>query len=609
MAKCHYYHNCVEFFGKCSALLFMLVQCMGERTSPPTVDRPNILFIVVDDLRPSLSCYGGPIISPNIDQLASQSARFTHAVTQQAVCGPSRTSFLTSRRPDTTRLYDFGSYWRTHAGNYTTLPQHFKENGYFTASIGKVFHNGVVSNFTDDFPYSWSVEAWHPPTQKYKNAKVCKNMDGTLHQNLICPVKVEEMPLESLPDIQSTDYALKLLEEFASSKSSPPPPSSSSSSSSSPELTKTSGSPSDKEPASTQPFFLAVGYHKPHVPFKYPEEFRSLYPLTSVQIASNPDLPAKLPPVAFEPYSSFSRREDIAALNLSFPYGPMPRQYHFLLRQSYYAAATYTDYQIGRLLQGLEENGFANNTIIVFLGDHGWQLGEHSEWAKYSNFALATRVPLLVHVPGVTNRKQSQGTGKVFPLRDPFEEQRRSTHYYNQGNAWKEGHEVTEFVELVDLFPTLSDLAGLKIPDVCPPKPFKIDFCSEGVSFAPLISPSSRRNARMLSRWKNATFSQYPRPSERPTEQTDLPSLVNITIMGYSMHTHDYHFTEWIGFNHSTFEGNWSDVRARELYVMATDQEENNNVAEDPSYVDVVRDLHVRLMNGWRDCLPEFARS
>ncbi|XP_072171550.1 iduronate 2-sulfatase-like [Diadema setosum] len=105
--------------------------------------KPNVLFIVVDDLRPSLGCYGGPIISPNIDQLAHQSAVFTNAMAQQAVCAPSRVSFLTSRRPDTTRLYDFGSYWRTHAGNYTTLPQHFKDNGYITLSVGKVFQGGV----------------------------------------------------------------------------------------------------------------------------------------------------------------------------------------------------------------------------------------------------------------------------------------------------------------------------------------------------------------------------------------------------------------------------------------------------------------------------------
>ncbi|XP_785170.4 iduronate 2-sulfatase [Strongylocentrotus purpuratus] len=557
--------------------------------------RPNVLFIVVDDLRPSLNSYGGPILSPNIDNLAAQSAVFQHAMVQQAVCGPSRISFMTSRRPDTTKLYDFYSYWREAAGNYTTLPQHFKENGYFTASVGKVFHGGKASNGTDDYPYSWSVEAWHPPTQEYKRAKVCKNMDGTLHQNIICPVNVTEMPLQSLPDIQSTDHALDLLQQFASRSPQPLSPSSPSRKSAS----KESGSQHTKD--TSQPFFLGVGYHKPHVPFKYPQEYRALYPLEEVEIAPNPDLPPKLPPVAFEPYTSLMERDDIGALNISFPYGPIPRPYHYLLRQSYYAAATYTDFQMGRLLQGLEDNGFANNTIIVFVGDHGWQLGEHSEWCKFSNFELATRVPLMVHVPGVTD-VQKQPRTKKFPLKDLLKNKKSGERRYS--SVLKEGQVVNEFVELVDMFPTLAELAGLQVPSTCPPNPFKVDFCTEGVSFAPLITRGFGRKGVSYTRWKNATFSQYPRPGDVPTLESDLPHLVNITIMGYSMRTSDYHFTEWIGFNHSIFQGDWEDVHARELYVLATDPLEDDNVADSLDYQDLIQDLHIKLMRGWRDSLP-----
>lgn len=147
-------------------------------------------------------------------------------------------------------------------------------------------------------------------------------MDGTLHQNIICPVNVSEMPLKSLPDIQSTDHALELLQQFASRSSQPRSPSSPSRKSAS----KESGSQHTKDPS--QPFFLGVGYHKPHVPFKYPQEYRALYPLEEVEIATNPDLPPKLPPVAFEPYTSLMERDDIGALNISFPYGPIPRPYH-----------------------------------------------------------------------------------------------------------------------------------------------------------------------------------------------------------------------------------------------------------------------------------------
>ena len=165
---------------------------------------------------------------------------------------------------------------------------------------------------------------------------------------------------------------------------------------------------------------------------------------------------------------------------------------------------------------------------------------------------------------------------------------------------------VDEFVELVDLFPTLSEIAGLKVPKTCPPEPFNIDFCTEGVSFAPLISKAGGSKSVDFHRWKNATFSQYPRPGDTPTEQTDLPHLVNITIMGYSMRTQEYHFTEWIGFNHSAFQGNWSDVHGRELYIKKSDPFEDNNVAEEPDYKQLVQDLHARLMRGWRDCLPVF---
>lgn len=159
------------------------------------------------------------------------------------MCAPSRNSFLTSRRPDTVKLYDFYSYWRDVAGNFTTLPQYFKENGYETHSIGKIFHPGVSSNFTDDAKYSWSDVPYHPPTEKYKESKVCPTESGTLAKNLICPVIVEQQPGGSLPDLESQKAALEFLE--------------------------------NRKNSIQTPFFLAVGYHKPHVPIKFPIEYLS----------------------------------------------------------------------------------------------------------------------------------------------------------------------------------------------------------------------------------------------------------------------------------------------------------------------------------------------
>lgn len=160
------------------------------------------------------------------------------------MCAPSRNSFLTSRRPDSLHLYDFYSYWRDIVGNFTTLPQHFKENGYYTHSIGKVFHPGISSNFSDDAKYSWSGTPFHPPTEVYKNAQVCVQADGTLGKDLVCPVIVNEQPAGTLPDLESLNAATDFLKYH-------------------------------KNVTGNKSFFLAVGFHKPHIPFKFPVEYLS----------------------------------------------------------------------------------------------------------------------------------------------------------------------------------------------------------------------------------------------------------------------------------------------------------------------------------------------
>lgn len=166
---------------------------------------------------------------------------FIYTFFQQALCAPSRNSLLTSRRPDSLRLYDFYSYWRTTVGNFTTLPQYFKENGYFTYSIGKVFHPGISSNFSDDYPFSWSIKPFHPKTEVYMNSKVCIDANGNLAKNLLCPVIVNLQPDETLPDLESSQEAVRFLK--------------------------------NKEKITRKPFFLAVGFHKPHIPFKFPIEY------------------------------------------------------------------------------------------------------------------------------------------------------------------------------------------------------------------------------------------------------------------------------------------------------------------------------------------------
>uniref|UniRef100_A0A3Q3WL15 Iduronate 2-sulfatase n=1 Tax=Mola mola TaxID=94237 RepID=A0A3Q3WL15_MOLML len=494
--------------------------------------RRNILFIMADDLRTSLGCYGDSVAkSPNIDQLASQSQVFLNAYAQQAVCAPSRTSMLTSRRPDTTKLYDFGSYWRVHAGNYTTLPQYLKSQGYFSMSVGKIFHPGIPSNYTDDYPYSWSIPAYHPPSFKFEDAKVrmecVKDKDGELHANLLCAVNVTEQPGGTLPDLESTDEAVRLLKSRVNTD---------------------------------VPFFLAVGFHKPHIPFRIPEEYLSLYPIEQMTLAPDPDVPKLLPAVAYNPWMDLRKRYDVQQLNISFPYGPIPKDFQLRLRQHYYATVSYVDSQVGRLLAALDELGLAESTIVAFTSDHGWSLGEHGEWAKYSNFDVATRVPLIFYVPGVTTLPQRMGKS-TFPFIDALSRPELSFK------------KIRNVVELVDVFPTVSYLAGLRAPEPCPDISFQELLCTEGDNLAYTFRHIERKEDE-----EAISFSQYPRPSDTPQENSDRPNLEDIKVMGYSLRSWDYRYTLWLGFNPKTFEVNASDVHAGELYMLADDPGQDQNV-------------------------------
>ena len=267
----------------------------------------------------------------------------------------------------------------------------------------------------------------------------------------------------------------------------------------------------------------------------------------------------------------------------------------------------------------------------------GWQLGEHQEWAKYSNFKVATNVPLLVYIPGISSPKMP--TRKTFPYINPFNLQslndvgmsRENSVFVQSGTSEfnsksfmaqekmqhrpkfeeeiKVKYETNALVELVDLFPSLVDLAGLEAIPQCPVPSSKHDLCTEGHSFARVIHNvtgilSTDEQRKELFLWKNATFSQYPRPSEYPGKDSDLPSFKNIKIMGYSMRTVNYRYAEWVGFNKTGFCGNWNKVYARELYHYDSDPGEDHNVAEDPQYSGLVKQASWLLHRGWTSALP-----
>lgn len=476
---------------------------------------------------------------------------------QQALCAPSRNSFLTSRRPDTLHLYDFYSYWRTSAGNFTTLPQHFKQNGYHTKTIGKIFHPGSSSNWSDDQPYSWSEAPYHPPTQHYKEASVCPQTDGTFGRNLVCPVEVKFQPGGSLPDLQSLDEATKFLRAQPN--------------------------------ASLSPFFLAVGFHKPHVPLKYPTKYRDLHPVESIQLPSARQRPSALPTVAWNPWTDLREREDVAALNVSFPFGPIHDDYARLVIQSYYAAVSYIDDLVGQMLSELKAAGLSNNTIILLVGDHGWSMAEHGEWSKFSNYEVSVRVPFIIHVPGLT---------------DSVELQHRE---YLSSSA---------LVELVDVFPTLVELAGLPVvPPLCPVNSSLVNLCTEGISVVPVIQDAvfrrvqgnETRDRHLEREWKTGAFSQYPRPGLFPTlkPNSDKPRLKQIKVMGYSLRTLRHRYTEWVPFDIHNFKPDWKYVIARELYDHQLDPAENMNIADRSVMSDTVQTLSQQLRAGWRYSLPK----
>ncbi|XP_059613786.1 iduronate 2-sulfatase [Phlebotomus argentipes] len=462
----------------------------------------NVVFIVLDDMRPAIASYGDPkALTPHMDSLLKEGFYFNRAYAQQAVCAPSRNSMLTSRRPDTLHLYDFYSYWREFAGNYTTLPQYLKSHGYFTASVGKVFHPGVTSNFTDDYPYSWSTEAYHPPTEEFMHAPVCEDAEtGKLVQNLLCPVDVTSQPGHSLPDIESVEKAVDILNNVS------------------------------------EPFFLAVGLHKPHIPFRIPREYLDFHPLWKFYHPDTSYKPYDLPNVAWNPFVDVRGRHDVKKLNVSFPFGPLPKDFRAQIRQYYYASVTYVDALIGKLLKAIEKD----NTIVILTGDHGWSLGEHGEWAKYSNFEVALRVPLIIRAPGMQPKTKNR---------------------------------IDQPVELLDIFPTIVDL--LELPQVPKCSSKSQDLCTEGESLVPYLRNRGKRNVRKMA------FSQYPRPGDYPSEKpnSDKPRLEEIKIMGYSVRNHRFRYTLWVSFDPKNFTRNWDEIHGEELYDHSLDSGENINLA------------------------------
>ena len=407
--------------------------------------RPNVLFVVADDLNNTLGCYGDPLVkSPNIDRLAKKGVRFDRAYCQFPLCNPSRSSFLTGLRPDHTRVYENATQFRKNIPEVVTLPQTFQKAGYFVARVGKLYHYGVPlqigTSGLDDEP-SWMKFVNPRGRDRDDEPKIFSLVPGQFGGALSW-LAAEGTDDEQTDAIGAAE-AIKLLEEHK-----------------------------DK------PFFLAVGFYRPHTPYVAPKKYFDLYPLDRVPVANVPENHRDgVPAPAF---ASAKKEQET-----------MTDQQRREARQGYHGATTFMDAQVGRLLDAIDRLKLADNTIIVFLSDHGYHLGEHGLWQKMSLFEQSTRVPLIIYDP------RAKANGRASP----------------------------RTVELVDLHPTLADLCGLTAPD-------KLD----GKSLRPLLDNPT-------AEWTKPAYTQVTRGT--PTATGETTKKGQPVAMGRTVRTERWRYTEW----------------------------------------------------------------
>ncbi len=346
MSRCRWFHG----FGAVGLLLGLVV--LSAQSQPL-----NVLFIAVDDLRPTLGCYGDRLAqTPNLDRLARRGLQFNNAHCQQAVCGPSRLSLLSGRRPDTIQVWDLGTHFREAVPDCVSLPQFFKQRGYRTQSIGKIYH-GAGKPSKD--PPSWTV----PPIYDYVR-------EPTLRYAL--PVNLAGSGLKRAAseraDVADNYYTDGRVADIAEAT-----------------LTELA--------ASGESFFLGVGFRKPHLPFCAPQKYWDRYERDAIPLPKADQHPIGAPEWATRSWRELEGYTDI------------PRDGHVSiekmreLRHGYYACVSYVDAMIGRVLKRLEDVGLADRTVVCVWGDHGFHLGEQGLWAKANNYEWSTRVPLILALP------------------------------------------------------------------------------------------------------------------------------------------------------------------------------------------------------------------
>lgn len=419
----------------CLAVAAAALAAATPAFAQPAAERPNVLLIMADDLSDDISTFGHPLVkTPNLDRLAARGVRFTRAYVQFPLCSPSRVSMLTGLRPDTTRVYDLQTDFRAVLPSVVTLPQLFRRNGYVAARVGKIYHYGnpgqIGTSGLDD-PASW---------------------DHTVNPR---GIDKDEEPLLTNYTPQRTGFGSAL-----AYYSSPAP-----------DEAHTDGKVATEtiallEQHRDRPFFLAAGFYRPHCPFIAPQQYFDLYPLADIPAPSTTPRAGDVPPPAW-----FT----------SPPHWGLDATQQREILRAYYASVSFLDANVGRLLDALDRLGLTEKTIIVFVSDHGYHLGDRGQWMKMTLFERSARAPVIVAGPGVTAA----------------------------------GAASDRIVEFLDVYPTLADLAGLEPPARL-----------HGRSLTPLLREPS-------AAWNHPAVTQLRR------------GPASDTFMGYSLRTERWRYTEW----------------------------------------------------------------
>jgi iduronate 2-sulfatase len=414
------------------ALSLALATCVSLLWTTQSIgaERPNILLILVDDLKPALGCYGDPLAkTPNIDRLAGKGMRFDLAYCNQAVCAPSRFTLLLGSHSTSTGLYGLGSQLRDIVPNAVTLPQYFARHGYRTESLGKVFHIGH-GNHGD--PQSFTEPHFHDKVIEYVDPASTDGGQLTREEAFFTNQqlgRIKSLPrgaaFES-PDVSDMSYAdgrvaLETVKRLRAAR--------------------------QRIDDSETPFFIAAGFARPHLPFSAPQKYWDLYDPSQLPLPQFEDLPAHAPQVAGKRGGEITNYKPVPERGQ----GEISEALKRKLIHGYYASTSFVDAQIGRVIDELDRLELAQNTIVVLWGDHGFHLGDLGIWTKHTNYEQANRIPILIVAPGVTKSQSS----------------------------------TNQLAESVDVFPTLAQLAGLPAPDV--PQPI------DGVSLVPVLRDASAR--------------------------------------------------------------------------------------------------------------------